>query len=330
MITQLIDVNVKYTDAQLKDLANDLTAKIDQIADLEQEKKDWDKAKKAQIDTATAEMFEIAGRHKSGYKVVSVDCELRINREKGLREWIATNSANGFVAGDVVKSEPMKKGDAQIPMEMPSGEAPVDDNPFDKAEGEGAEEGAVEEGGAEDVIMDPEEFNAPLRELSNEIEAKVEVEAEAEAESDEPSDEEDEDIKEVGDDDWDDWDEDEQEEDNEESAASDEEEDEPESEPETAAEPEKEVVDAGQGLALNGHAPPKTPLKPAHMKVLRMVKAHTSTDPISFSGDTRPTIAAAEFLLSMEYLEGEDADSIIGLTAAGEALFKGGFVTEKD
>lgn len=313
-----IDVDVKYTAAELASISIDMRDTVFVISDLESEKKSWDAIQNGKIKEKQAELEDYAERHKAGKRTLSVMCELSLNFEARQREWIAVNDFPPFVAGEIIKVEPLKPEDTQLrmPLDPPKAAPPKeDDNPFDNPEVV-AEVHDANMTGEPDLDTVATLFNSGASALADAITAEVDAFAEPTGELVAAAEEAGTDATETA-------------EDVIETLGIPEDDDNPFSDPGEDADEDGEVLVTEQGAAIDHVKPPQFSMTPAHMEVLTTIKgAQNSTEVITFRDADKRVRAAAEHLIGMGYIEGEDHENVVGLTRKGRDLFKAGYVTE--
>lgn len=89
--------------------------------------------------------------------------------------------------------------------------------------------------------------------------------------------------------------------------------------------PTPEIEVTQQGLPLDeDDTPPLFSFKDQHERVLNMVRNFEGEGAMSFRTNTKKIRQAAEELIQLGYLTGEDFNNVTGLTKEGEELFSSG------
>lgn len=107
-IYEMIEVKHLFTEEEKKEIAENMALRVQEVEQLEEEKKEFDKKKNEEIKSIQTVISLLAQHYVDGYRKDRKDCEVRRNFTDKTVEYIDPTS------GEVVKERPMTSQESQM------------------------------------------------------------------------------------------------------------------------------------------------------------------------------------------------------------------------
>lgn len=123
----------KFSEEELRKIAETLAMKTQELAEIEEEKKAVASAFKERGDRVSAEQRSAARKYKDGYEMRNIECEGRRDYDAGIIRYIRTDT------GEIAQETQMSMAERQLTLESAMNDATEDQSLEDEEADEEAE-----------------------------------------------------------------------------------------------------------------------------------------------------------------------------------------------
>lgn len=110
----------KFSEEELRKIAETLAMKTQELAEIEEEKKAVASAFKERGDRVSAEQRSAARKYKDGYEMRNIECEVRRDYDAGIIRYIRTDT------GEIAQETQMSMAERQLTLEQAINDATED------------------------------------------------------------------------------------------------------------------------------------------------------------------------------------------------------------